>query len=45
MREVAKGLRGINQKLEEQFDDAAAAAERSGLDRRVEFGVGEMRAA
>jgi hypothetical protein len=28
-REVANGLRGINQKLEEQFDDAAAAAERS----------------
>jgi (p)ppGpp synthase/HD superfamily hydrolase len=28
-REVAKGLRGINQKLEEQFDNAAAAAERS----------------
>jgi guanosine-3',5'-bis(diphosphate) 3'-pyrophosphohydrolase len=28
-REVAKGLRGVNQKLEEQFDNAAAAAERS----------------
>jgi hypothetical protein len=28
-REVAKGLRGVNQKLEEQFDKAAAAAERS----------------
>jgi GTP diphosphokinase / guanosine-3',5'-bis(diphosphate) 3'-diphosphatase len=28
-REVAKGLRGVNQKLEKQFDDAAAAAERS----------------
>jgi GTP diphosphokinase / guanosine-3',5'-bis(diphosphate) 3'-diphosphatase len=26
--EVAKGLRGVNQKLEEQFDNAAAAAER-----------------
>jgi (p)ppGpp synthase/HD superfamily hydrolase len=28
-REVAKGLRGVNQRLEEQFDSAAAAAERS----------------
>jgi hypothetical protein len=28
-REVAGGLRGVNQKLEEQFDQAAAAAERS----------------
>lgn len=28
-REVAKGLRGVNQKLEDQFDQAAAAAERS----------------
>jgi (p)ppGpp synthase/HD superfamily hydrolase len=28
-KEVANGLRGINRKLEEQFDDAAAAAERS----------------
>jgi guanosine-3',5'-bis(diphosphate) 3'-pyrophosphohydrolase len=28
-REVAQGLRGVNQKLEEQFDQAAAAAERS----------------
>jgi uncharacterized protein (UPF0147 family) len=28
-RDVAKGLRGVNQKLEEQFDDAADAAERS----------------
>jgi GTP diphosphokinase / guanosine-3',5'-bis(diphosphate) 3'-diphosphatase len=28
-REVANGLRGVNQKLEEQFDDAAAAAEQS----------------
>jgi GTP diphosphokinase / guanosine-3',5'-bis(diphosphate) 3'-diphosphatase len=28
-REVARGLRGVNQKLEEQFDQAAAAAERS----------------
>jgi hypothetical protein len=28
-REVAHGLRGINQKLEQQFDQAAAAAERS----------------
>jgi len=28
-REVAGGLRGANQKLEEQFDQAAAAAERS----------------
>jgi hypothetical protein len=28
-REVVKGLRGINQKLEEQFDDGAAAVERS----------------
>jgi GTP diphosphokinase / guanosine-3',5'-bis(diphosphate) 3'-diphosphatase len=28
-REVAKGLRGVNQKLEEQFDNAAAAAEQS----------------
>jgi guanosine-3',5'-bis(diphosphate) 3'-pyrophosphohydrolase len=28
-REVANGLRGVNQKLERQFDDAAAAAERS----------------
>jgi len=28
-REVAKGLRGVNQKLEHQFDDAAAVAERS----------------
>ena len=28
-REVAKGLRGVNQKLEDQFDEAAAAAERS----------------
>jgi guanosine-3',5'-bis(diphosphate) 3'-pyrophosphohydrolase len=27
--EVAEGLRGVNQKLEEQFDNAAAAAERS----------------
>ncbi len=27
--EVAKGLRGVNQKLKEQFDNAAAAAERS----------------
>jgi guanosine-3',5'-bis(diphosphate) 3'-pyrophosphohydrolase len=27
--EVAKGLRGVNHKLEEQFDNAAAAAERS----------------
>jgi GTP diphosphokinase / guanosine-3',5'-bis(diphosphate) 3'-diphosphatase len=28
-REVAKGLRGVNQKLEKQFDNAAAAAEQS----------------
>jgi GTP diphosphokinase / guanosine-3',5'-bis(diphosphate) 3'-diphosphatase len=28
-REVVSGLRGINQKLEDQFDQAAAAAERS----------------
>jgi GTP diphosphokinase / guanosine-3',5'-bis(diphosphate) 3'-diphosphatase len=28
-REVAKGLRGVNQKLEDQFDKAAAAAEQS----------------
>jgi GTP diphosphokinase / guanosine-3',5'-bis(diphosphate) 3'-diphosphatase len=28
-REVIKGLRGVNQKLENQFDEAAAAAERS----------------
>jgi hypothetical protein len=28
-REVFKGLRGANQKLEEQFDQAASAAERS----------------
>jgi GTP diphosphokinase / guanosine-3',5'-bis(diphosphate) 3'-diphosphatase len=28
-REVANGLRGVNQKLEEQFDDAAAAADQS----------------
>jgi hypothetical protein len=28
-RDVAKGLRGVNQKLEEQFDNAAAAAEQS----------------
>ena len=28
-REVANGLRGVNQKLEEQFDAAAVAAERS----------------
>jgi (p)ppGpp synthase/HD superfamily hydrolase len=28
-RKVAKGLRGVNQKLEHQFDEAAAAAERS----------------
>jgi GTP diphosphokinase / guanosine-3',5'-bis(diphosphate) 3'-diphosphatase len=28
-REVAEGLRGVNQKLEDQFDEAAAAAERS----------------
>jgi hypothetical protein len=28
-RDVAKGLRNVNQKLEDQFDDAAAAAERS----------------
>jgi hypothetical protein len=28
-REVAKGLRGVNQKLEQQFHEAAAAAERS----------------
>jgi len=28
-REVAKGLRGINRKLEDQFDDAAQAADRS----------------
>jgi GTP diphosphokinase / guanosine-3',5'-bis(diphosphate) 3'-diphosphatase len=28
-REVTKGLRGVNQKLEDQFDEAAAAAERS----------------
>jgi GTP diphosphokinase / guanosine-3',5'-bis(diphosphate) 3'-diphosphatase len=28
-REVAGGLRGVNQNLEEQFDQAAAAAERS----------------
>ena len=28
-REVAKGLRGANHKLEEQFDNVAAAAERS----------------
>ena len=28
-REVLKGLRGANKKLEEQFDQAAAAAERS----------------
>jgi GTP diphosphokinase / guanosine-3',5'-bis(diphosphate) 3'-diphosphatase len=27
-REVANGLRGVNQKLERQFDEAAAAAER-----------------
>jgi hypothetical protein len=28
-REVANGLRGVNQQLEELFDNAAAAAERS----------------
>ena len=28
-RDVAKGLRNVNQKLEDQFDEAAAAAERS----------------
>jgi GTP diphosphokinase / guanosine-3',5'-bis(diphosphate) 3'-diphosphatase len=28
-RKVAKGLRGVNRKLEEQFDQAAVAAERS----------------
>jgi guanosine-3',5'-bis(diphosphate) 3'-pyrophosphohydrolase len=28
-REVAGGLRGVSQQLEEQFDQAAAAAERS----------------
>jgi hypothetical protein len=28
-RKVAAGLRGINPKLEEQFDEAARAAERS----------------
>jgi GTP diphosphokinase / guanosine-3',5'-bis(diphosphate) 3'-diphosphatase len=28
-RDVAKGLRGVNQRLEDQFDEAAAAAERS----------------
>jgi guanosine-3',5'-bis(diphosphate) 3'-pyrophosphohydrolase len=28
-RKVAEGLRGVNKKLEEQFDEAAAAAERS----------------
>jgi hypothetical protein len=28
-RDVAKGLRGVNQPLEDQFDEAAAAAERS----------------
>ncbi len=28
-REVVQGLRGVNQKLEDQFDQAAAAAERS----------------
>ena len=28
-RDVARGLRGVNQKLEEQFDLAAAAADRS----------------
>jgi GTP diphosphokinase / guanosine-3',5'-bis(diphosphate) 3'-diphosphatase len=28
-RDVAHGLRGVNQKLEQQFDQAAAAAERS----------------
>jgi guanosine-3',5'-bis(diphosphate) 3'-pyrophosphohydrolase len=28
-RAVAKGLRGVNQKLEAQFDAAAAAAEKS----------------
>lgn len=28
-REVIKGLRGVNKKLEDQFDEAAAAAERS----------------
>ena len=28
-REVVRGLRGVNQRLEDQFDQAAAAAERS----------------
>ena len=28
-RNVAKGLRGVNQRLEDQFDEAVAAAERS----------------
>ena len=28
-RDVAKGLRGVNQRLEDQFDEAVAAAERS----------------
>ena len=28
-RKVAAGLRGVNQKLEDQFDEAAHAAERS----------------
>jgi hypothetical protein len=28
-RQVASGLRGVNPKLEEQFDEAAHAAERS----------------
>jgi hypothetical protein len=28
-REIAHGLRGVNQKLEQQFDQAAASAERS----------------
>jgi hypothetical protein len=28
-REVAHGLRGVNQKLEKQFDQAADAADRS----------------
>jgi GTP diphosphokinase / guanosine-3',5'-bis(diphosphate) 3'-diphosphatase len=28
-RQVAEGLRGVNKKLEEQFDEAATAAERS----------------
>ena len=31
-REVLKGLRGANQELEAQFDQAAAAAERSLAD-------------